>query len=283
MRCALAAVEAAIDTEPGLLGIHLEGPFLAPERAGVHKIAALRRPAAEDVALITAARRGVTLVTLAPEQVPEDFVGKLTAAGVRVALGHSMATYAQTKAAMTEGLSGFTHLFNAMRPLAAREPGPIAAALESPDAWYGLIVDGIHVAAPMLRLALRGAGRPVLVSDAMPPVGGAACSFRLYGETITVQNGRCARPDGTLAGAFLDMASAVRNCVRLCDVPLSDALRLATKNPAEFLGLGGTLGGLAPGLRADMIALDPSTIAVLDGWVAGANVAVEPYRAAHQP
>jgi len=283
MRSALAAVEALVGTEPGVLGIHLEGPFLSPEKAGVHNRAALRRPTADDLALITARRRGVTLVTLAPEQVPEDFVGKLTGAGVRVALGHSMATYAQTKAAMTEGLSGFTHLFNAMPPLAAREPGPIAAALESPDAWYGLIVDGIHVAPAMLRLALRGAGRPILVSDAMPPVGGAARSFSLYGETITVRSGRCARADGTLAGAFLDIASAVRNCVRLCEVPLSDALRFATKNPAEFLGLGDKLGRLAPGLRADMIALDPSTIEVLDTWVAGANAGFEPRRAAVQP
>lgn len=283
MRLALAAIEAVIENEPGVLGIHLEGPFLSPEKAGVHNMAALRRPTAEDLALIAAPRRGVTLVTLAPEQVPENFVEKLTTAGVRVALGHSMATYAQTKAAMNEGLSGFTHLFNAVRPLASREPGPIAAALESPDAWYGLIADGIHVAPAMLRLALRGAGRPILVSDAMPPIGGAACSFRLYGETITVQNGRCARADGTLAGAFLDMASAVRNCVPLCAVPLSDALRFASRNPAEFLGLGGALGRLTPGLRADMIALDPSTIEVLDSWVAGANIIVEPHRATHHP
>jgi N-acetylglucosamine-6-phosphate deacetylase len=272
MRAALAAVEAVIGTEPGVLGIHLEGPFLSPEKAGVHKLAALRRPAADDFNAITAPRRGVTLVTLAPEQVPDDFVKKLTAAGARVALGHSMATYAQTKAAMEAGLNGFTHLFNAMRPLTSREPGPIAAALESPDAWYGLIVDGIHVAPAMLRLAFRAAGRPILVSDAMPPVGGARNSFALYGETISVQNGRCTRADGTLAGACLDMASAVRNCVRLCDVPLPDALRFASSNPADFLGLGGTLGRLALGMRADVVALDPAAIEVLDCWVAGANV-----------
>jgi N-acetylglucosamine-6-phosphate deacetylase len=283
MRSALRTVEALIDAEPGLLGIHLEGPFLSPDKAGVHNKAVLRRPMADDLAVIAAPRRGVTLVTLAPEQVPADFVEKLTAADVRVALGHSMATYAEAKAAMSRGLRGFTHLFNAMRPLESREPGPIAAALESPDAWYGLIVDGIHVAPAMLRLALRGAGRPILVSDAMPPVGGAACSFRLYGETIAVQNGRCARADGTLAGAFLDMASAVRNCVRLCDVPLSDALRFATKNPAEFLGLGDKLGRLAPGLHADMIALDPSTMEVLDCWTAGAHVGAARRQAVHHP
>lgn len=271
MRAALAAIDALLGTEPSVLGIHLEGPFLSRERAGVHKISALRQPTADDLDAIAARRSGVTLMTLAPEQVPEDFIRKLAAAGVRLALGHSMATYAQTRAAMAAGVSGFTHLFNAMRPLASREPGPIAAALESPDASYGLIADGIHVAPAMLRLAFRGAGRPILVSDAMPPVGGARHSFALYGETITVQDGRCARADGTLAGACLDMASAVRNCVRLCDVPLPDALRFASANPAAFLGLSAMIGRLAPGMRADMIALDPATIEILESWVAGAS------------
>jgi N-acetylglucosamine-6-phosphate deacetylase len=271
MRAALAAIDALLGTEPGVLGIHLEGPFLSPERAGVHKISALRQPTADDFNAIAGRRGGVALVTLAPEQVPEDFIRKLAAAGVRVALGHSMATYAQTKAAMAAGVSGFTHLFNAMRPLASREPGPIAAALESRDASYGLITDGIHVAPAILRLAFRGAGRPILVSDAMPPVGGARDSFALYGETITVQNGRCTRADGTLAGACLDMASAVRNCVRLCDVPLPDALRFASANPAAFLGLSGMLGRLVPGMRADMVALDPATIEILQSWVAGTS------------
>jgi N-acetylglucosamine-6-phosphate deacetylase len=272
MRAALSSMDSLIATEPGILGIHLEGPFLSPEKAGVHNIAALRRPTADDFNAITAPRRGITLATLAPEEVPHDFVKKLTSAGIRVALGHSMATYAQTKAAMAEGLSGFTHLFNAMRPLASREPGPIAAALESPSASFGLIADGVHVAPAMLRLAFRGAGRPLLVSDAMPPVGGTRNSFTLYGDTITVCNGRCTRADGTLAGACLDLASAVRNCVRLCDLPLPDALRFASTHPAEFLGLGHLVGRLTPGLRADMVALDPRTLQVLDCWVCGANL-----------
>jgi N-acetylglucosamine-6-phosphate deacetylase len=182
-----------------------------------------------------------------------------------------MATYAQTRAAMAEGVTGFTHLFNAMRPLDAREPGPIAAALESATAWYGLIVDGIHVAPAMLQLALRGAGKPILVTDAMPPVGGTRSSFALNGETVTVRDGRCTRADGRLAGACLDMASAVRNCVNLLGVPLTTALRFASTHPAEYLGLGHTLGKLAPGYRADMVALDGAAIEVLDTWVAGAG------------
>jgi N-acetylglucosamine-6-phosphate deacetylase len=271
MAAALAAVESLVGVEPGVLGIHLEGPFLSPEKPGVHNPRALRRPTAEDLAALTAPRQGVTLVTLAPEQVPAEFIAKLAGAGVRISLGHSMATYAQTRAAMAVGLTGFTHLFNAMRPLDSREPGPIAAALESAQAWYGLIVDGVHVAPAMLRLALRGTGRPILVTDAMPPVGGTQASFILGGETIVVRDGRCARKDGTLAGAHLDMAGAVRNCVRLLNLPLTDALRFASTHPADFLGLGETLGKLAPGFRADMVALDGTTIEVLDTWVAGAQ------------
>jgi N-acetylglucosamine-6-phosphate deacetylase len=109
----------------------------------------------------------------------------------------------------------------------------------------------------------------MLVTDAMPPVGGRRMGFTLYGEDIKVQDGRCTRHDGTLAGSVLDMASALRNCVRLLDIPLETALRFVTTNPAEFLGLGHWLGRLAPGYRADMVALDPVGIGVLDTWVAG--------------
>jgi N-acetylglucosamine-6-phosphate deacetylase len=182
-----------------------------------------------------------------------------------------MATYAQTRSAMADGLTGFTHLFNAMRPLASREPGPITAALEYPAAWFGMIVDGIHVDPAVLRLALRGLAQPMLVTDAMPPVGGGGSAFRLYGDEITVRDGRCFRRDGTLAGSMLDMASAVRNCVDLLGVPLTDALRFASSNPANFLGLGHTLGRLAPGCRADLVAFDPTTIEVASTWVAGAS------------
>ena len=269
MRAARNAIEAAAGVDPSVIGLHYEGPFLCPDKAGVHDRGMLRRPEPGDADLLAPLRNGVTLVTLAPEQVPEGFIAQLAGAGVRVSLGHSMATYAQTRAALSEGLTGFTHLFNAMRPLASREPGPIAAALEESGAWFGIIVDGEHVAPAMLRLALRGAGQAMLVTDAMPPVGGSSTSFRLYGQRITVRDGRCTTADGTLAGSVLDMASAVRNCVRMLDLPLAEALPLATTAPAAFLGIDGWLGRLAPGYRADLVALDPDTIDVFATWVAG--------------
>src|SRR5882757_5913848 len=232
MQAALAAVQAARGRHPGVLGIHFEGPFLSPDRPGVHCVRHIRAPSAADIDMLTAARAGAMLITLAPEQIPAGFIARLVASGIRVSLGHSAATYQQAHAAMAEGLTGFTHLFNAMPPLLSRAPGPIAAALETAGAWYGLIVDGEHVSAPALRMALRGAGRPMLVTDAMPPVGGRRASFTLYGEEIRTADGRCLRKDGTLAGAALDMASAVRNCVRMLDVPLERALSFASAHPA---------------------------------------------------
>jgi N-acetylglucosamine-6-phosphate deacetylase len=132
-----------------------------------------------------------------------------------------------------------------------------------------LIVDGVHVAPASLRLALRGAGHPMLVTDAMPPVGGSRKSFTLYGDEITVAEAGLRRNDGTLAGAFLTMAQAVNNCVRLLDMKLENSLRLASRNPAEFLGLGDRLGQLAPGYRADMVAFHPEKMDVIETWVAG--------------
>ena len=271
IHAARRAIDAAADLDPSVIGVHYEGPFLSPERPGVHDRAMIRRPEPADLEFLTARRKGVTLVTLAPEEVPPGFIGNLVAAGVRVSLGHSMATYAQAQAALSEGLSGFTHLFNAMRPLASREPGPIAAALEEPGVYFGLIVDGEHVAPAMLRLALRGAGRPMLVSDAMPPVGGRLSTFRLCGQDIMVSGRRCKAADGTLAGSTLEMASAVRNCVSLLALPLARALALASAFPAKFLGVDSWLGHLAPGYRADMVALDPKTVEVFETWVAGAS------------
>jgi N-acetylglucosamine-6-phosphate deacetylase len=271
MRVAIDAVRDAMRTNPSVLGIHLEGPFISPERPGVHAQGFIRPPGPGDLEMLTSLEGGVTLVTLAPECVPPGFIRALAQAGARVSLGHSRASYEQTKAALAEGLTGFTHLFNAMPQPLSRDPGPVAAALEEPGCWYGLIADGVHVHPAMLRLALRGLGRPMLVTDAMPPVGGRKPGFKLYGEDIALRDGRCARRDGTLAGAALDMAGAVRNAVAMAGASLPQALAMAARHPAEFLGLGGRLGRLAPGYRADLVAFAPDTVEVFATWVAGAR------------
>jgi N-acetylglucosamine-6-phosphate deacetylase len=265
--CAIAAVRTARETEPAVLGLHLEGPFISREKPGVHDPVFIRTPTPADLDMLTAPRSGALVVTLAPERVPAGFIEQLVAADVRVCLGHAMATYEQTRAAMAAGLSGFTHLFNAMPPLQSRDPGPIAAALECPTCSYGLIVDGAHVDPAVLRIALRGRGHPMLVTDAMPPVGGTRATFSLYGAEIKVEGNRCVSAAGTLAGACLDMAGAVRNCVRLLGLPLGHALQLAAVNPAAFLQL--KVGRIAAGFRADMVALDPEGVEVLKTWIAG--------------
>ena len=270
MRAALSSIGTASASDPGVLGIHFEGPFLSCLKAGVHHPSMIRPPSADDLGLLRAAGPGcVVVVTLAPEAVPVGFIRTVVDAGVHVCLGHSMSTYAQAKASILEGLTGFTHLFNAMRPLASRDPGPIAAALESPSVWFGMIVDGEHVDSAMLRLALRGHGHPMLVTDAMPPVGGTNSSFMLHGQEITVCAGRCTRSDGMLAGAALDMATAVRNSVNLLGLTVPDAIKLATITPAAFLGLNHTLGRVCRGYRADLVAFFPANMEIIATWVAG--------------
>jgi N-acetylglucosamine-6-phosphate deacetylase len=275
MRAALEAVREAAGANPGVLGIHLEGPFLSPEKPGVHDPALFRVPGEADAtALIEAlikARAGVMLVTLAPERVPAGIIRQLVAAGVIVAAGHTAATAEEIAAARAAGLTGFTHLFNAMPPLAARAPGPVGAALGDPDAWCGLIVDLRHVAPVVLRVALaaRGWQRMMLVTDAMPTVGWPGDSFALPGHRVTRRDGALRAEDGTLAGSDLDMASAVRNAVEALGLPLEAALHMASRAPAEFLGLGDRLGRIAPGYRADMVLLDDG-LRVTETWIGGA-------------
>ena len=191
--------------------------------------------------LLTSLRGGRTLVTLAPEMTTPHIISKLSAAGVVVSAGHTNATYDQIRAALRHGLTGFTHLFNAMSQLTAREPGVVGAALDDPDSWCGIIVDGRHVDPTVLRIALR-CKRPdrfMLVTDAMPSVGAAEKSFSLQGRMIAVADGVLVDEDGTLAGCDIDMASTVRNAVQLLGVSLPEAVRMASQYPAEFLGLGG--------------------------------------------
>jgi N-acetylglucosamine-6-phosphate deacetylase len=267
---AVEAMREALRTGiPGVLGIHCEGPFINPERKGVHDPAHMRPVEAEDLRILTSLGAGRTLVTLAPEQVPMSAIRHLAAAGILVCAGHTKAGAAVIGEAFRNGLTGFTHLFNAMPPMAGREPGPVGAALADRDSFCGLIVDGHHVDAVSIRVAVqaRGADRIMLVSDAMPSVGTELATFALMGRTVTRANGRLTTADGTLAGCDLDMASAVRNTVAL-GIPLGDALRMASLTPAAFLRLDGELGRIAPGYRANLVLLDDG-LRVHGTWIDG--------------
>jgi N-acetylglucosamine-6-phosphate deacetylase len=270
MKAAIAAARSASGRD-GVLGLHLEGPFISPKRPGIHRPDRIAQPGAGDLEeLGELAGAGRSLVTLAPECVPAGFVRTLAAAGVRISIGHSEASAEIVTQAVADGATGVTHLFNAMPPLSAREPGIVGAALAERRLTAGLIVDGIHVDPVAVRTAFmaKGADRIALVTDAMPTVGTSFDRFELMGRTIKLAGGRLTSEEGTLAGAHLDMASAVRNAVRLAQLPLDDALRAASLTPARFLGVDDERGALIPGARADLVALDQE-LAVIATWIDG--------------
>src|SRR5215831_5718079 len=273
MRAAIAAARAVAGRD-GILGLHLEGPFISPKRPGVHRPDRIRPPDAGDMEdLRELAGAGRSLVTLAPECVPPGFVRRLASSGVRVSIGHSEATAADVMQAVADGATGVTHLFNAMPPLSAREPGIIGAALAERALTAGLIVDGIHVDPVSVRAAFaaKGSERIALVTDAMPTVGTSLTRFELMGRTVTLADGRLSTDGGTLAGAHLDMATAVRNAVALAHLPLEDTLRAASLTPARFLGLEHERGALVTGARADLVALSED-VRVVATWLGGEAV-----------
>jgi N-acetylglucosamine-6-phosphate deacetylase len=268
---AIAAAQGALDAGmPGVLGIHIEGPFLNWARRGVHDSKHLRVLDDDSLSLLSRLRGGRTVLTLAPEKTTPDLIGKLAAAGILVSAGHSEANYLETTTAIAHGLRGFTHLFNAMARLEPRNPGIVGAALYDQNTWCGIIVDGCHVDPIMLQLALRCKrhDRFMLVTDAMPTVGSSEPSFVLQGRTIRVIDGICRDENGTLAGTALDMAAAVRNAVLLLGLKIAQAARMASEYPAEFLGLGHELGRIAAGYRANLVLLD-DRLQVQETWIEG--------------
>jgi N-acetylglucosamine-6-phosphate deacetylase len=268
---AIAAGEDALAAGvPGVLGVHIEGPHLNPDKKGIHDAARFSVIEPDALARLTAPSRGRRIVTLAPELAPIGAVRALSDAGILVCAGHSLADYDQTRAALAEGLAGFTHLFNAMTQFLSRDPGMVGAALEDRASHFGLIVDGLHVHPAALRVALlaRGIEGAMLVTDAMPPVGGERDHFTLMGQEISVVGGTCRGPDGTLAGSALTMAQAFRNAIDLMGCDMVAASRMASGNPAAFLRLDHETGTIAPGLRADLVHLDDARH-VTATWIAG--------------
>jgi N-acetylglucosamine-6-phosphate deacetylase len=273
LRRAIGAVrDAMAEGVPGVAGVHLEGPFLSEARKGTHDHTKFRDLDRDAIAMLSSLGVGRTLVTLAPEETTPESIAKLAATGVVVSAGHTNATYAEMRSALDHGLKGFTHLFNAMSPMTHREPGSVGAALDDDASWCGIIVDGRHVDPVVLRIALRAKRRDrfMLVTDAMPNVGADQDWFMLQGRKITVRDGICVDENGTLSGAAIDMASAVRNTVSMLGVTLADAVRMASTYPAEFLGLGGEIGRIAPGYRANLVATD-AKLAIHATWIDGRN------------
>lgn len=242
----------------GIAGIHIEGPHISIERKGAHKPAYIRPFDQRTMAAVNRLRQAniPVLLTLAPECVPNGTISALVGMGVVVSLGHTAADTATVRLAIAEGARSVTHLFNGMTPMSSRDPGVVGAAIDS-AIYCGIIADGYHVDDAMFRLACRArpmAGRMVLVSDAMPTWAGPD-SFDLYGETISLQDGRLINTIGSLAGVHIDMARSLARIVNEIGLPLDQALRMATSTPAELMGFDG-IGVLRPGKPLNAVLMD---------------------------
>jgi N-acetylglucosamine-6-phosphate deacetylase len=257
MTAAIRELTLLVD-DGALAGVHLEGPWLSPQRSGAHQPGSLTHPDPAAVESLLAAGGGsVRMVTLAPE-LPGGLaaVAQLVEAGVVVGIGHTDATYDIARQALDSGASVGTHLFNAMRPLHHREPGAVGALLDS-EADVELIADGVHLHPAVLRTALRAKpGRSALVTDAMAAAAAADGDYRLGQMAVEVRDGvaRLAG-QGAIAGSTLTMDAAVRYCVHEAGIDLRDAIEAATATPARILGLA-DVGTLEPGRLADLVVLD---------------------------
>ncbi len=268
---AIAAIRAArASGVPGVLGIHIEGPFLDPQKKGAHEAQFIRPLQESDIQQLANADCGKVMLTVAPNCVSPTDVNRLVAAGVKVSLGHSDATYAEARLALDAGASSFTHLFNAMSQLSGREPGMVGAALTDNGSFIGIIADGYHVHDSSLKLALAATStdRFMLVSDAMPTAAGGPDQFELQGRVVKRVGDRLTLSDGTLAGSNLTMDAAVRYCVNALGVDVATALRMASLNPARFLGLHTEIGHISVGAKASLVHLD-NDLNVKQTWIDG--------------
>lgn len=271
-----AGVEAAKRKVPGFLGLHLEGPHLSLARKGAHDPQLIRPMDAEDEAALIAARPSmpVLLTTIAPESVKAEQVKLLSDAGIVISLGHTDTSYRTAKDYAEAGASMATHLFNAMSQIGNREPGLVGAAVNIPTLSAGLIADGIHVNPAAMHIALKaknGPARIFLVSDAMATIGTDLTSFQLNGRTIKRENGRLTLENGTLAGADLDMISAVRFMHEKMGYSLDEAIRMASLYPAEAVKQEHRLGRLAKGYAANAVQLTDE-LDVSGTWIDGKKV-----------
>ncbi len=275
VKIAIKAVSDAIAAGvPGIVGIHIEGPFLNIDRSGIHDRMKIRPFDREGLEAITAVKGGRTLITLAPECVRPEDLQSLLERDILICAGHTNATYAQLTEAFEAGVCGVTHLFNAMSQLTNREPGAVGAALNNPESWCCMIVDGKHVHPATLQIALKAKGghhRLILVTDAMPTVGLNTKTFQLNGEDMAVVDGVCQDRFGTLAGSDLDMAQSVLNAQTLMGTTFMQAVEMGSANPARFLEMQDQLGSLSAGKKANMVRIDPDGRAHTT-WIDGSVV-----------
>ncbi|EWH09147.1 N-acetylglucosamine-6-phosphate deacetylase [Catenovulum agarivorans DS-2] len=265
------AIATAISQQmPGILGVHFEGPHLSVAKRGVHPKDQVRGISQAEWAVFARQDLGIKKVTIAPETVSPDEISRLTELGCIVSIGHSNGSYQQAIDAISAGVSGFTHLYNAMSPLSSREPGIVGAALTAQQSYCGIIVDLHHVHPEVARLAFKckGVDKLALVTDAMALIGSEKTKFELFGEEIELKGDKLQIATGQLAGSHLSMQQAVQNCVNHLDLLLADSLNMASLTPANWLGIAENYGSLTVGKRADWVVLDKH-LNVMQSCIAG--------------
>lgn len=242
----------------GILGLHIEGPFFSAEKAGVHRIEKLRSITESDWLWLKKLAEFPSILTLAPEKVSAKDIQAITKLGIRVCAGHTNALYQDVHNAFEHGLSGFTHLFNAMRQMQGREPGVVGAALALKETWAGLIADGIHShpASMLAAIHAKGYEKIFLVSDSMANIGSDKKTFELYGEKIEERDGRLVNANGNLAGSAISLLDAVKYCINELNLAPEQALAMASRIPATFMKLNSTYGCFESGYTSDICWLD---------------------------
>ena len=269
----IKTVTEEIKNNSSLLGIHIEGPFFNTKYRGVHQKQYISTINSDYLNLFESLKGFPVMLTLAPECISSQQLKHLTSLGIKTLAGHSDATYDELDDAIKNGLDGFTHLFNAMGQISAREPGVVGSALHFENTFASIIVDLHHVHPSLIQLAyqLKPKGKLFFISDSMATINHGKPSFELYDEVVNESDGRLVNSEGKLAGSSITQIDAVKNAYQKCNIPLNQALAMASRYPAEYLGIENHLGSLKPGYRADLVHFD-SNFKVHNAWVSGKQI-----------
>ena len=269
----IKTVTEEIKNNSSLLGIHIEGPFFNTKYRGVHQKQYISAINSDYLNLFESLKGFPVMLTLAPECISSQQLKHLTSLGIKTLAGHSDASYDKLDDAIKNGLDGFTHLFNAMGQISAREPGVVGSALHFENTFASIIVDLHHVHPSLIQLAyqLKPKGKLFFISDSMATINHGKPSFELYDEVVNESDGRLVNSEGKLAGSSITQIDAVKNAYQKCNIPLNQALAMASRYPAEYLGIENHLGSLKPGYRADLVHFD-SNFKVHNVWVSGKQI-----------
>ena len=267
------AIAQEIKKNSGLLGIHIEGPFFSLKYRGVHQKKYISKLSSEYLELFSNLKEYPVILTLAPECISLKDLNHLASLGIKIMAGHTDASYDELEQAAKNNLNGFTHLFNAMSQMSAREPGAVGAALDFDNLYASIIVDLHHVHHSLIELAYqkKPIGKLFFISDSMATINHGEPTFELYDEIVSEQNGRITNAEGKLAGSSITQIDAVKNACQQCNIPLAHALSMASRYPAEFLGVEYYLGSLKPGYRADLVHFN-SNFEVNNVWASGEQI-----------